>query len=234
MKDSKAYYNSIANIYDEQTKQRIAYLDAVDNIIIDDRSKSQITNYLDIGSGNGRRGLKIAKALNIDNLFLLDNSDKMLKGFSPLDNVKTVDVSIFDFNTDKKFDFITCLWNVIGHFPSKETMLIFFSKVNDLLSDKGVFIFDVNNRYNANHYGHKSVMINMQKDYENIKDAGWFILGNDENKTQVYVHSPFDIHNYLKYSGLALDTVFYVDYKTGHIKESFLEGQLVYKLRKKK
>ena len=233
MNDSKTYYDSIAKVYDEQSKQRIAYLNAVDDIIINDCKTVDINTYLDIGSGNGRRALKIANALNIKSTTLLDNSSNMLKGLSSFEDVYAVDMSIFDFNTSEKFDLITCLWNVIGHFPSIEYMQLFFDKVSDLLSDDGVLIFDVNNRYNISHYGNKSVMKNMQNDVSKINDAGWFTIGANEYKTKVYIHSPFDIYDYLKKINLLLDSIFYVDYNSGIIRDTFFEGQLVYKLRKK-
>lgn len=232
MNDSKTYYNSIANTYTIQSKNRIAYLDAVDDFIIKDRKHQKIDAYLDIGSGDGRRGLKIASALNITNTTLLDNSDKMLDGICLLDTIKVVESSIFEFSSSQKFDLITCLWNVIGHFPTRASMHLFFKNVNKLLNNNGVFIFDVNNRYNIAHYGTESVMRNIQNDHFKKIDSGWFTIGDKTLKTKVYIHSPFDIYDYLKGLDLIIEDTFYLDYNSGINKDTFFEGQLLYKIRK--
>jgi SAM-dependent methyltransferase len=233
MKDSKAYYDSISDVYNKQSKKRIEYLNAVDQIIINECKTRDFSTYLDIGAGNGRRSLRIAKTLNIKKTTLLDNSTKMLENLSTLNDIQAIDTSIFDFKTTEKFDLITCLWNVVGHFPSKKYMELFFKKSSELLYDNGCLFFDVNNRYNISHYGNKSVMENLRKDALNIEDAGWYTTGDNENKTKVYIHSPFEIDDYLSGLDLFLEKTHYVDYKNGAMKETFFEGQLLYKLVKK-
>jgi 2-polyprenyl-3-methyl-5-hydroxy-6-metoxy-1,4-benzoquinol methylase len=231
MKDSQAYYNSIANVYDQQSKRRIDYLNAVDTIVITECKNKGYKSYLDIGAGNGRRSLKIAKELRITDTTLIDNSIKMLHDLSSFEDVIALDVSIFDFDTAKKFDLITCLWNVVGHFPSQELMKRFFIKISSLLSVEGMFIFDVNNRYNISHYGTNSVMKNLQRDHNNDDNSGWFMLGDDINKTKVYIHSPFDLEGYILDTNLKQEAVYYLDYESGILKDTFFEGQLLYKIK---
>ena len=96
----------------------------------------------------------------------------------------------------------------------------------------GVFIYDVNNRYNIAHYGFESVSKNITNDRFDDDNKGWFDLATGANKTKVYIHSPFDIEHYLKPTNLILEETVYIDYSTGVKKSNFFEGQLVYKLRK--
>jgi SAM-dependent methyltransferase len=233
MKNSKSYYNSTADTYNEQSLSKVQYLNAVDEFIVGDLSKTQLKNYLDIGTGDGRRALKLKEKLNIsDSTVLVDDSEKMLSHIKNLASIKIVNDTIFNYKPDIKFSLITCLWNVLGHFPSKDLRIEFFKIIETILEPEGVFIFDVNNRYNIEYYGHKNVAVNLKKDHLNIDNAGWFDLGEGSSKTKVYIHSPFDINRYLEGTKLVLEYVAYIDYETGELKDTFFEGQLVYKISK--
>jgi len=233
MKDSKAYYDHLAATYQSELNSRVQYLTAIDDYIVKSLNDDVISNYLDIGAGDGSRSLKIAKNISVKRkVFLIDNSSKMLEKVKKLENVKVLNESVFDFNSTAKFSLITCLWNVIGHFDSKEARVHLFKKVSTLLESNGVFIFDVNNRYNINHYGYRNVEQNIKNDNLNVKDAGWYTLGEELNQTKVYIHSPFDIYDYIKETDLIIEEINYIDYSTGESKSTFFEGQLVYKIRK--
>lgn len=232
MKNSKEYYDSIANSYSEQSNKRLSYLNAVDDLVVDKMKSYSNLNYLDIGSGDGRRALKIARKLNLSKLSLLDDSTGMLKLLD--DNKVTIHkVSFFDFIINEKYDLITCLWNVLGHFPTKKHRLEFFSKVEKLLSKNGILLFDVNNRYNIYYYGFENVMNNLVNDRSNNEDTGWFPLRNENNATKVYIHNPFDIGEYLKNTSLKLIDTLFVNYETGKLEKTFFEGQLFYIIGKK-
>lgn len=233
MKNSKGYYNSTANTYSAQSDSKVEYLNAVDTFIIENMSQTQLNNYLDIGTGDGRRALKLKEKFNISNsTVLIDDSKEMLSHIKNLASIKIVNESIFNYKSDIKFSLITCLWNVLGHFPSKDLRIEFFKIIENLLEPGGIFIYDVNNRFNIEYYGNKNVEKNLKKDYLKEEKAGWFELTEGLNKTQVYIHSPFDIDIYLKQTNLVLDDVVYLDYKTGELKDTFFEGQLIYKIHK--
>ena len=233
MKDSKDYYNQTANLYHIECEKRKAYLNAIDKLVVERAAKIGVNNYLDIGSGDGRRAIKIANSID-ENIttYLLYDSDKMLMNCEPNASIKIINTSIFDFDVKERFDLITCLWNVIGHFPTKNHMLQFFKKISTLLTTNGVFMFDVNNRYNISHYGQVSVAQNMHDDYFKNEDAGWFTIGEKPNQTKVYIHSPFDIYGYLNDANLELRRTCFLDYHTGELKPIFFEGQLFYELTK--
>lgn len=232
MKNSKEYYDSIATSYSEQSKRRLAYLNAIDDYIVGKISNLSNSNYLDIGSGDGRRAIKIAQSIPEVQLTLVDDSTGMLHQVED-DSVTVHNLSFFDYKTTKKFDVITCLWNVIGHFPDKDFRLQFFKSVEHVLADKGRLFFDVNNRYNINHYGTKNVMKSLVKDRNNDSENGWFTLGEADEQTKVYIHNPFDIEEYLKDTSLKIIDTLYVNYESGKVEDTFFEGQLFYILGKK-
>ena len=232
MKNSKSYYDKIASSYNSQVEARINYLNAIDDYIIAD-AHGKVDKYLDVGSGDGRRSIKISNGIRVTSeTVLVDDSSKMINNFEGNNSIKVFNQSVFDFQHPSNFDFITCLWNVLGHFPSKNARIELFKKISDLLNTNGVFIFDVNNRYNIAHYGFKNVERNIKNDNLNVDESGWFVLGEEPHQTKVYVHSPFDIEEYLLETDLVLEEAKYFDYQTGLIKETFFEGQLFYKMRK--
>lgn len=232
MKSSKEYYNDIADAYRNISESRKNFLDAIDNYIIESCAENKPT-YLDIGAGDGYRSLKISKGIKAKKTVLLDNSDQILAKIESKDNVKLVINSILDFESPIKFNLITCLWNVLGHVGDFEDRKNVFIKIETLLADDGVFIFDVNNRYNIAHYGMKNVMNNINAEHQTPEKAGWFTLNQDGHKTNVYVHNPFEIDSYLKDINLKVEKVEYIDYSTGEKKETFFEGQLLYYIKKK-
>lgn len=234
MKKSNEYYNDIANSYRQISEQRKSFLDAIDEYIIDyATNKLNNIKYLDIGAGDGYRSLKIARGIGSEKTILLDNSDQILAKIESKDSLELVINSILDFESPIEFNLITCLWNVLGHVGDFQDRKNVFKKLETLLEDDGVFIFDVNNRYNIAHYGMKNVMNNMEAEQYNPQIAGWFTLNQDGNKTQVYVHNPFEINKYLEGTQLAVEKVEYIDYSTGKKKETFFEGQLLYYIKKK-
>ena len=232
MKSSKEYYDSIAKIYNIQSNEKLSFLNAIDNLIIEKMKGHPNLNYLDIGSGDGRRALKISNSLKPSKLSLIEDSNGMLK---LIDDKKVIlhEISFFEFNSNEKYDLITCLWNVLGHFPSKNHRLEFFFKIDKLLSNNGILFFDVNNRYNISHYGFENVMNNLVIDRCDNEGNGWFTLENEDAVTNVYIHNPFDIEEYLNGTTLQLIDTFFVNYETGKLEKTFFEGQLLYVIGKK-
>ncbi|GGD84951.1 class I SAM-dependent methyltransferase [Planktosalinus lacus] len=234
MLDSKKYYNVIAKDYTLISKERINYLNAVDDIIISENKNKKINNYLDIGSGDGRRSLKMINSLNPLNSTLVDDSSKMLEQIKSVKNLTIANNSFFDYKTDRKFDLITCLWNVIGHINSNTLRKQFFQIIEKRLNSGGVFYLDVNNRYNITHYGYSNVMKNLKIDFLSPSDNnGVFHIGEGDKKTKVFIHNPFDLTSYVKNLNLEIQKTWFLDYNTGEIKDTFFEGQLFYKITNK-
>ena len=233
MINSKNYYDNIATNYHMEALAKMNYLNAVDNYIIKTMTDEKINGFMDVGTGDGRRALKLINYFKItSNIVLVDDSKEMLEQMELDDNIILFSDNVINYKSTQRFSLITCLWNVLGHFPSVEDRIDFFKLVEEHLRPGGVFIYDVNNRYNIAHYGSESVANNIIKDRYNNANSGWFDLATGGNKTKVYIHSPFDIENYIKPTHLTLEETVYIDYTTGVLKSNFLEGQLVYKLRK--
>ena len=101
MKNSKDYYNNLSESYDSETIKRLKYLNKVDDYIIQNCQGNLINNYLDVGSGDGRRSLKIADKVNVNNtIFLVDNSESMSSNIKENDRVKVCNISVNDLETE--------------------------------------------------------------------------------------------------------------------------------------
>ncbi|MCR9183626.1 MAG: class I SAM-dependent methyltransferase [Flavobacteriaceae bacterium] len=234
MLNSKKYYNIIARDYDLLSRERMNYLNVIDNIIISDNKNKKIKNYLDIGSGDGRRSLKIINSLEPLNSTLVDDSQKMLEQIKSKPNLTVLNNSFFEIETEVKFELMTCLWNVIGHIDTNSQRKQFFQIVDKLLDSNGVFYLDVNNRYNISHYGYSNVMKNLEMDVLYPSESnGEFYIGEGDKKTKVYIHNPFDLGKYVNDLNLEIEKTWFINYKTGEIKETFFEGQLLCKIIKK-
>ncbi|HCY82960.1 MAG TPA: hypothetical protein DHV22_15880, partial [Xanthomarina gelatinilytica] len=199
MKNSKHYYNSIASNYHLQALAKMNYLNAIDNYIIETMGDTVVDTYMDVGTGDGRRALKLIQNLDIKGTkVLVDDSKEMLALLEDVYEVDLFNDNVLNYKSATKFSLITCLWNVLGHFSSIQARVDFFKLVETYLQPGGVFIYDVNNRYNISHYGYNSVAENLKKDHHDIDhSSGWFNLAIGTHKTRVYIHSPFDIDTYI-------------------------------------
>lgn len=231
MRSSQEYYDDIAGEYRQISESRQAFLDAVDGYVIEKIGRAG--SYMDVGAGDGYRSRKIADGVHAERVVLVDNSPAMISKLNPDDRVTILVDSIANVTTDERFDLITCLWNVFSHVGGYAERVAAIRKISELLAADGAFVFDVNNRYNVAYYGIKDVMKNLTADVENDPKKGWFIIGTGENIHEVYVHAPLEIDPILKAAGLYVDDLYFVDYCTGERRESFLEGQLLYFVKKK-
>ncbi len=232
---SNTYYDQLAQEYSGIYAKRANYLNAVDDLIFQVMDGLNVINYLDIGCGDGTRSLKIIERIKPNHAVLIDNSEKMLESAKSLykGNISFIHGDVLHFRSEMKFDLITCLWNVIGHFPDKQYKIAFFKSVKHLLTDKGVFIFDVNNRYNMAHYGFRSVARNMINDVVKANDRGSFRLqiGSDSH-TNVYIHHPYELESILHAAGFRMKDKHYINYASGSITRNPLGGQLYYCISK--
>lgn len=230
---SEKYYNKLARKYSEVSIQKLAYILSINQIITENAPKS-VQNYLDIGCGDGLRTKRIIEMIQPDQATLVDTSAEMMN-LARL-NVLNATYKCIDpigIEEEEKFDLITSLWNVIGHFPDFEYKSRFFQKISVLLSEEGCFILDVNNRFNTAHYGITSVLRNYVKDLAYGSASGYFQLQtNDQVKTHVYIHKPNELEKYLADAHLRVINKLYVNYMNGAIEKSPFRGQMVYILKK--
>lgn len=231
MRSSREYYDNIAAEYRNISHGKQAFLDSVDDYIIEKIGHAR--NYMDVGAGDGYRSLKIATGVTAGSVVLVDNSPAIISKVKADERIAIVVDSILNVNIEERFDLITCLWNVLGHVGDAEDRKAVITKIASLLSPDGTFVLDLNNRYNIAHYGYVEVMKNMTNDVKNHPDKGWFTIGTGDNMSRVYIHAPLEIDPVIEAAGLYIDDVYYVDYRTGEKRESFFEGQLLYFLKKK-
>ena len=203
------------------------YIESINNLIFNYVSKP-VNYYLDAGGGDGIRASAISKKINAKHTVLIDRSQSMIdlvksKNFKYVSRIK-----IADFKYNQKFNLITCLWNVMGHIDSRKERLASLVNLRKLLSEDGLLIIDVNNRYNFN-YGLVNVFKNIIKDIfpYNSKKKGWFRFEHREKFFPVYLHSPFEILRDLKHIGFKDFKTFTVDYNNGKIYRNLFFGQLL-------
>ena len=223
---SKEFYSETADHYEKIRSKQYLYNKTVDSIIIDS-VKDQIKNILDVGAGNGKRGIYIKEKLNASEILLLEESKEMVKNIKRTAVVDVKVESILDYHSDRKFDLIICLWNVLGHIDDKTNRVIALKKMKSSLSDKGVIFIDFNNRMNVKHYGFKNFIRNSIRTLF-TKDSGWFNLELHGIKTKVYVHNFSEMTELIKNAGLNIRFMKSIDYSTGEIHKSRFKGQLLF------
>lgn len=236
MHSSETFYSRFAKSYAQYSATKQTYLSSVNTFIKQEAGIAE--TMVDVGSGDGKRSKEIANLLGIDNFTLIDNSEGMINLSKNIPGVTVLkdDISSVEFKSIKKYDVVLCLWNVLGH-------IVFDRRVNalknlaSLINDKGFIFLDVNNRYNAVHYGIKAALKNICKDILNPKISnGDFELNIDTDQgqinTTVHIFNPNEMECLFKSAGLKILEQKIVNYNTGEVKNNLWSGQLVYKLTK--
>lgn len=229
--NSKQYYDSISGEYAFVRNQRGIYLDKVDSLIIKDFYKKS-TKMLDVGAGDGLRGLKIFKNIEADTIYLVEESDKMIRNVERLGGVNVFVGPIQQFHSQEKFDLILCLWNVLGHINTFQDRASILKTLRDLLAINGTIVIDFNNRYNYRQYGAlgviRNIIVSLLK-----KEAGWFGLKNKDGSVhgKVYIHNYFEIKMLISQAGLRVESLRVIDYSSGKIQNNLFQGQYLFYLK---
>lgn len=79
----------------------------------------------------------------------IDISSEMLK-FARKKRIKCYQKNIINFNLNKKFDSILCVYDSLNYIREKKDLLSCFKCVKNHLSPGGLFIFDLNSDYKIN------------------------------------------------------------------------------------
>ena len=230
--NSEECYNSALPHYITMSSQRGNYLRGVDNIVIQSLKGMRIENLLDIGAGDGRRSKHLADALEIGRVTAIESSSKMAEEarvYLGKNNVIVGHAEKREF-PEEYFDAVICLWNVFGHIPNVNDRIEVLKKISKCLKPDGKCIIDVNNRYNLRYYGFWNVARNLFNDLIHKKDSGWFSFQVNDVEGKVYIHRPGEIERYVSGINLKVESVYYIDYESGIIREKQWEGQCVYVL----
>jgi len=236
MKNTSKIYDAIAPMYREYSKKRSKYLKAIDKLVIDN-IPDDAASLLDVGAGDGIRGMLIAKEKKINYVVLSDLSEEMVKKcikLSPSEIWHTYAENLP--HSDKKFDVILCLWNVFGHIENREKRILALTKMAKLLSKNGEIFLDVNNRHNVTSYGW------VRCSYRRIIDFIWpneqrgdaifnWTIGNRVIESKGHLFTPQEINSIISICNLKIVKKFSVNYTNGLISKSDIKGQLFFILK---
>ncbi len=239
---SSQIYDQFALYYRHYSERKSRYLDAVNGLIVS--RAGQHKRVLDIGCGDGVRGVQVAKIIKSAKLLMLDNSEGMVSLASKFQDknitVLKLDIadkkSVFELGQDN-FDTIFCLWNVFGHIIPEQNRLQALANIRDILTGEGLLFVDVSNRYNVAHYGIKSVAVNMWNDFVHPdRDNGTFSyaidIGTEKIKSHCHFFNPNEFPKLCKKAGLQVKETIYLNYATGAVTNHF-SGHAFHVVKKK-
>jgi 2-polyprenyl-3-methyl-5-hydroxy-6-metoxy-1,4-benzoquinol methylase len=234
--DPVAAYDRIAPVYAQLVNQRKAYLDAVDRLVIAEIPAGR-RSMLDVGAGDGARAARIAEAAALQDLTLLEPSERM-RSYCPA-HATVWAMRAEDLHRQRgSFDVITCLWNVLGHILPAAARVEVLRQFTRLVSPQGKIFVDLNHRYNARHYGASATAIRFLRD--RASPAGihgdvqvvWEIDGQPcATAGHVFTHPEFIALS--RAAGLCIEKRFVIDYAAGQLRRRSFEGNLMYVLRRR-
>lgn len=227
-------YDRLAPHYRSFAQARSTYLDAVDRYIAEHARHGG--RMLDVGSGDGVRGVQIAHAIAASYLVLSEPSAGMhrLSSLQPADEIWQVPAQAL-YETTQRFDVITCLWNVLGHLPGRAARIEALAGMRRLLAPGGQIFCDVNNRHNARAYGRTRVMLRrlidgvMPDDRRGDAHFEWQVAG-ERIAASGHLFTPREVRSLVETAGLSVAEELAIDYVTGEPSACPREGQLLYRL----
>lgn len=237
-KQAAEIYDALAPHYREYAEKKQAYISAVD-CFIREHVPGAPRNLLDVGAGDGIRGMALASQLGVRETVLCDISAEMVLKCRQLMPTEVWLAPAEELPaTERRFDLITCLWNVLGHLPGRSERVRALSRMAELLSEQGVIFFDVNNRHNAAAYGRLRifgrVVIDAVLPDERRGDASFdWRVGDRIFPAMGHLFTPAEIEGIITESGLQVEKRIAVDYATGRSSTSRFDGQLVYLVRRR-
>lgn len=233
--DPVAAYDRIARIYASLAKQREAYLEAVDRLVVAETPPGS-RSLLDVGAGDGTRAARIARDAGLRQVTLLEPSARM-RSYHPA-TATVWAMRAQDLHSQQgPFDVITCLWNVLGHILPSAARVEVLRQIARMVSPQGMIFIDVNHRYNARHYGAFATAMRFLRD--RVSPVGshgdvrvvWDVEGRPCATTgHVFTHPEFSALAHA--AGLRIEKRFVIDYASGQLSRRSLEGNLMYVLRR--
>ncbi len=235
--DPVAAYDRLAPYYSQFSNRRAAYLRSVEEQIAS-RIPAGAKSLLDIGAGDGSRAMRIAAAARIPRVVLLEPSTKMSAETPAGCEIWRTRVEDLDITgIAKRFDVISCLWNVLGHVQGFDARARAVSSVTHLLSPTGRFFVDVTHRYNLRSYG--TTMTVARWVWDHIAPGGnngdvvarWQTTG-EEISTYGHVFTDREIRDLANAAGFKCVERVVIDYENGAIRRASWRGNLLYIFRR--
>ena len=237
IRDPVATYDLIAASYCQIAARRQPYLDGIDRLItqcIPNGSRS----LLDIGAGDGRRGLRLAAARDINTVVLLEPSAGMRAGHPHgQSGVESLTLRAEDLHrVEPGFDVIVCLWNVLGHVATQTARIEVLRQCRRLLTPRGRIFIDLSHRYNARHYGLAKTAARYVGDHLWPRETQGDVVvawhdGPEPIRTFGHVFTDSEVRGMCQAAGLDVERRYIVDYATGLEEQHAWRGHLLYALR---
>ena len=228
-----AAYDLVAPHYHSILATRRRYLDTIEDIVI--AHSGHPRSLLDIGSGNGVRALRIARAAGIEDVILLEPSAGM-RAQCP-DQAEFWNCAATEIpQTARRFDLITCLWNTLGHLENTDERVAVLATLKTLLTPAGRIFVDVNHRYNARAYGWAKTALRMLYDFFSPAEINGNVVvswrdGDCQICTRGHVFTERELLHIFTRAGCAVKTRWVVDYRSGELQRSGWRGNLLYQLQ---
>jgi 2-polyprenyl-3-methyl-5-hydroxy-6-metoxy-1,4-benzoquinol methylase len=234
MIDDKDYgyeqYSNLAGAYNFLRDRRAAYIEAVNQLVC--KHLEGRKRLLDIGAGDGVRISRILEKINVEHAILLEPCKEMAVQIRCMRNyeITTIPIQEFELGQGCKVDAVTMLWNVFGHIPSNDRLIV-AKKIISYLSPKGLLILDVNNRHNRSNYGFLRVAGRRFIDWlapDARRGDSSFIWHQDGSKFtgKGHLFTPRELIKIFETAGFSIICVLTVDYDTGLVSNSRHDGQL--------
>lgn len=229
-------YDAIACDYKDYSFGRHQYLSAVETIVLGELAEA--SSIVDIGTGDGRRFLKILNSLGNIRHLAVEPSANMVEQCKKRElNVIQASFNNLQCKINDKFTAALALWNVLGHVENHEMRINALQQVYDILEPGGVFICDINNRHNMPAYGYSKVITRIFQDWlffsEHRGDASytWEINGKSF-QAHGHLFTPTEAESLFENIGFTVEKRWAVNYDNGRISKNKYLGQLLYVLRK--
>jgi predicted TPR repeat methyltransferase len=134
-------YSDYADFYDQGTTTDVTF-----KVNLVRQKINQYNPYakslLELACGTGNILAQLVDEYALTGIDLSPNMLKIAKEKLPSAELYATDMT--DFNLGKKFDVIICLFDSVNHLLSFEEWKALFDRAKEHLSDKGVFIIDMN------------------------------------------------------------------------------------------
>ena len=235
--DTVDAYDRIAASYGQIAARRGPYLDGIDRLItqfIPEGSRS----LLDIGAGDGRRGLRLTAARGIHTVVLVEPSAAMRAGHPQgRSGVESLWLRAEDLHQlEPGFDVIVCLWNVLGHVATRAARIEVLRQFGRLLTPRGRIFIDLSHRYNARHYGLARTAARYVGDHLWPREARGDVVvawhdGAEPIRTFGHVFTGSEVSGMCRAARLDVERRFIVDYATGLQQRHAWQGHLLFVLR---
>ncbi len=226
-------YDALAPHYREYARSKEAYLAAVDRFILQ-HCPGRVEALLDVGAGDGVRGMGLARELKAKRVVLCEPSREMAVHCRKLEPHAVWEVPAEELpQNEPPFDVIVCLWNVLGHLSDGRRRVAALKAMKGLLTPAGAVFLDVNNRHNAAAYGWLKVLGRRFADFlspdERRGDAAYeWKVGGLSLPGMGHLFTPGEIEGMISESGMRVTRRLAVDYATGEYSVSPFRGQLLY------